>query len=135
MASTPPSLELPDKTVLAALLRERHELETCDLLEINAYWDDTKSPTLKLSFTRSQTDYRPRENYEITIAQNTKPQSWDAIVDALDALFGTLLDNGFSYRDLPSGHNVEHGAERFDVQTLYFRPDLEAVADQMLKGN
>ena len=127
--------QAPDCTLLARLLKERHELDDQSLVEVETAIDDENRADLKLTLERKKTPFRPRENYLIQIGQNTPNSSWDSIVDALDALLGTLIASEYEYRSLPSGENVEYGTEKFDVHVEYYRPDVEEAANRILNGN
>ena len=129
------SNQAPDGLLVAELLKERHELDSQTIVEVHASLDSENRAELKLSLERSKTAYRPRESYIIQIGQNTPDPSWDSIVDALDALLGTLIANEYEYRSLPSGENVEYAGDKFDVHIEYYRPDVEEAANRMLDGN
>jgi hypothetical protein len=135
MFSKMDSAELPDVGLLAELLKERHKLDTQTMVEIKASFDNDKRPELYLSIERAKRKFRPREMYSIKLGQNEPHVSWDPIVDALDALLGSLIESGYRYRELPSGEGVVHGEHSFDVFTDYYRPDIEEAANRMLNGS
>jgi len=127
--------QLPDEGLLVDLLKERHNLDAQTIVEIKASFDQDKRPELRLCIERAKKEFRPRETYSIKIGQNDPHTSWDPIVDALDALLGSLIESGYRYRDLPSGQGVVHGEHSFDVFADYFRPDIEEAANRILNGN
>ena len=129
------SNQAPDGTLVAELLQERHNLDQRAILEVESSLDEESRAVLKLTLERPKTNYRPRETYSIQIGQNKPNPSWDSIVDALDALLGTLIETSYDYRNLPSGKDVEYQSEKFDVHVEYYRPDVEEAANRMLDGN
>lgn len=135
MSSVSSLLQLPDGFQIAQSLVERHSLSKRDQLEVTASIDQAQSPTLKLNLTRRASKFLPREEYEIEIAQNNKTESWDGIIDALDALLAGLVESDFNHRALPVGHDMAYGQDLFDVRSAYLRPELETAADQILNGN
>jgi hypothetical protein len=60
---------------------------------------------------------------------------WMLIADALDALFGTFIEAGRAYRDLPAGNDVEYEGARFNVTVDRTIPELAKEADRLLDAD
>jgi len=128
-------VEPPEPLVLIALLEDRHDVPRGTLIEIESKTDEKKRFELKLDIIREEEKFRPREHYTLNIGYMVAHSNWDKLVDALDALFGMLVESDFDHRSIPVGADVEHQGTKFDVGVKYERPDLEAAADRMLNSN
>ena len=129
------SVEPPSSLVLIALLEERHDVPPNVSLDVKSREDKEHRFELTLIITREEGKFRPKESYTIDIGYMTAHSTWDKLIDALDGLFGMLIESGFDHRALPSGADVDHNGTKFDVGIKYERPDLDAAADRMLNGN
>ena len=129
------SAEPPEPLVLVALLEERHNVPEGTTIAIESKSDKEHRFELELLISREEEKFRPKECYTINIGYMTAHSTWDKLIDALDALFGMLVESSFDHRSLPTGADVDHQGTKFDVVVKYERPDLEAAADRMLNGN
>ena len=128
-------VEPPEPLVLIALLEDRHAVPSGTAMDIESKTDEKNRFELKLVIVRDEEKFRPRECYTINIGYMTAHSTWDKLIDALDALFGMLIESDFDHRSIPVGADVEHQGTKFDVGVKYERPDLEAAADRMLNSN
>jgi hypothetical protein len=127
--STEPSWgEPPVPDVLARLLRERHGLSASDRVSV-----EPVDRGLSLELRSSGRCVR----FELTYLRGAGPSEdpWDRIVDALDALFGQYLESGRDHRSLPTGDDVEHAGAFFRVRVESTVPELEKIADHMLRSH
>ena len=129
------SAKPPEPLVLVALLEERHNVPEGTTIAIESTSDKEHRFELELLISREEEKFRPKECYTINIGYMTAHSTWDKLIDALDALFGMLVESSFDHRSLPTGADVDHQGTKFDVAVKYERPDLEAAADRMLNGN
>jgi hypothetical protein len=122
--------EAPDTELMADLLRERYPIAKSDKLTITA----RTSPLLGLSLVLES----GRERFEIVIEYlrdaGTRDR-WSLLADALDALYGSFLESGRAYRDLPRGDDVEFGGAYFRVDATRTVPELVQAADRILEAD
>lgn len=121
----------PDDDALAELLGERYSLEQ---IAIDAKIRNDR-PCLVASIDRRRGPKKERRRYVITVTHvdGGEPDvGWDLVVDALDALVGTLVESDYAHRDLPAGDGVSFQDGVFSVQVEALRPDLEAEAARIL---
>ena len=122
----------PDPTVVAGLLQQRHGLEGHDV-SVDIKRADA-GPTIEVAVAREGSRYRASERYELTLIHEDQAGSWDALVDAADALTGQLVESGWDYRSLPRGAGVEFQQGSFQVTVEYRRPEIDQMADELLRG-
>lgn len=128
--------EAPDADDVEELLRERHGVPVDQRLKVEVSRREGR-PRLILRLDRPARATRPIERYVLDVShlrQGQRP-AWDLVLDATDALLGTLLESGYAYRDLPTGSDVEFEDAVFWVEAECLRPDLEREADQLLGGD
>lgn len=124
--------DVPDPELMAALLRQRYPLAAGDSVEVQV--ETAPKPKACLTVTRAAKRHRPPKQYTIDVVL-TAAGSWSHLVDAVDALFGQLVEADYAHRKLPCGADLELGSARFDVTIDCKRPDLDAAADQLLSAN
>lgn len=128
--------EAPDADDVEGLLRERHGVPADQPLKVELGLREGR-PRLILRLDRPARATRPIERYLLDVShlrQGERP-AWDLVLDATDALLGTLLESGYAYRELPTGSDVEYEGAVFWVEAECLRPDLERAADQLLGGD
>ena len=117
--------EPPHGDVIARLLAERYpilpgEKLTVDVAEdrrmVLALWDRRHRYTLSVKY----------------VAGAAGRDGWLLIADALDGLFGTLMENGRRHRDLPSGAGVLFEGAVFEVVVERDLPEVTKLADRLL---
>lgn len=119
--------QAPLGDVIAKLLAERYPIGRDEKLTVEVNTRDPKKLQLAL--------WSARHRYEIDVAYQAGADGrdpWMLMVDALDALFGTLLENGRSHRDLPSGAGVVFDGAIFEVHARHDLPEVSKLADQLL---
>ena len=117
----------PDTEAIAELLAERYPLAKGEKVTVSAKED----PLIGLAAALDAA----RDRYEIALeylrgAGERDP--WMVLTDALDALYGTLIENGRDYRDLPTGSDVEYEGATFRVRVAHDLPELSRQADAIL---
>jgi hypothetical protein len=121
----------PDAPAIAELLVERYSIPATDRLSVEVI-DDPESPGLALTLERGKDRYQIRIEY---LRGRAGRDVWMLLADALDALFGTLIESDRAYRDLPTGSDVEFVGAFFRVDVQRTIPELIARADHLLEGN
>jgi hypothetical protein len=117
-----------DDEDIAELLRERYPLPKGDRIRVRA--ERTPEPRLQVILDSG------RHRYEISVAYRRGANGgdpWLLAADALDALFGMFLESNRTYRELPSGEDVEYDGVFFDVLVEHTIPELEARAERLLE--
>ena len=123
--------EAPDADLLEGLVRERYPLGAEERVALRV---DLDPRALELDLTVGPHLYTLRVHYLRGAGANRDP--WTLMLDALDALYATLRENGRDYRALPRGNDVIHGGAAFDVRVEHHQLDLEKLANQILeRGN
>lgn len=117
--------ESPDPAEVTRLLTERYALGPADRLSVSI-----QDPEIALTVTLVAD--RDRYEFELAYLRGAPEDPWRAVVDAADALFGTFIENERTYRDLPTGDDVEHGGAFFRVRIERKLPELEREADRLL---
>lgn len=120
--------EAPDGDLIAELLRERYPLEPGESLAVET---NEEERAISLSMTAGRDVYRMRVAY-LRGAGDRDP--WLLMVDALDNLFGSFLESNRRYRDLPQGSGVEFAGAFFTVVVEHARPELDRLAEQILRS-
>ncbi len=119
----------PKAEAVAKLLRQRYPIGTQESLLARAL-KDPPGWTLLLK--------GPEHHYEITIRylrSENGGEPWGLVSDALDALFGSLIESGRNYRGLPTGEEIRFKEALFSVSVAHRMPSLEAEADRLLGEN
>lgn len=131
-APTPPRTakwgDPPHPDVVARLLEERYPIEPGEKLKVEL---DEADGRMRVQLWSA----RHRWQIEVRYEDGGRGSPWMLTADALDALFGSLIESGRAHRELPAGANVEHQGALFTVQVQYDLPEVSRLADQMLKGN
>lgn len=117
----------PDGGDLAELLGERYTVKKGEKIAVTTSDDPLPAMTVVLE--------GGRDRYEIALeylrgAGQRDP--WMVLADAMDSLFGTLLESGRAYRDLPQGDDVEYEGAYFRVRVARDVPELSIKADRIL---
>jgi hypothetical protein len=117
----------PEPEGVAELLRERYPLKKSDRLSIAV-----EAVPLALRLTLES----GRDRYEIAVsyvrgANGRDP--WMLTADALDSLYGSFIESGRAYRDLPVGDDVEFDGAFFAVTIERTIPELAHEADRLLE--
>lgn len=122
----------PDPTSVAALLRERWSVPPSADLTVQEREREGR-PRLVVRLERARRRGVDRIELDVTHLRGGAPdQVWDRLVDAVDALVGSLVESGYAYRELPTGSDVEYEGSVLWVEVTRARPDLEAQADALL---
>jgi hypothetical protein len=127
MESEPRWGEPPSGEMIAELLVERFPIGEGESLSVDVSEED-RSIALEMNTPRHR--YRIRLDY-LRGAGSRDP--WFVMVDALDALFGTFIESDRAYRDLPTGEDVEFEDAVFRVRVEHDMPEMDRIADQVLK--
>jgi hypothetical protein len=117
----------PDAEAIAELLAERHTLKKGDQVTVETLEDPLPGLIARLD--------SGRDRYEIAIEYLRgagERDAWMLLSDALDALFGTFIESGLAYRDLPTGDDVEYEGGFFRVRVTRDIPELSLKADRLL---
>lgn len=121
--------ELPHGDVIARLLAERYPIAPGERLQVEV---DPHHPEVSLRL------WDDRRRYELRVAYQQGEEGadpWLAAVDALDALFGQLIDSDRDYRTLPTGPGIEYEGAQFMVQVRHRRPEVDRLAEQLLAAD
>lgn len=120
--------EAPHPDVLARLLEERYPIAAQDKLEVKL--DEAEGRLTAVL-------WNPRHRWTIALRWEGGggDEPWMMSADALDALFGTLVESQHDHRSLPAGAGVEHNGARFTVAVEHDLPEVSRLADQLLNGN
>lgn len=122
----------PDPTSVAALLRERWSIPAPADLTVEEREREGR-PRLVVRIERARRQGTDRIELDVTHLRGGEPAKvWDHLVDAVDALVGTLVESGYAYRELPTGSDVEYEGSVLWVEVTRARPDLEAQANAIL---
>lgn len=125
----------PEPTAVAALLRERWNIPASVAIAVEDSTRDRR-PRLIVRLDRIARRGLVRVVLDVTHLRGGDPdRAWDLLLDAVDALVGTLVENDYAHRDLPTGSDVEHDGSVLWVDVVGARPDLEAQADHILEKN
>lgn len=119
--------EPPHGDVIARLLSERYPLAPGEKLTVEV---DPKVPVVELALWDSRQRYALKVGHR---SGGSGEDPWMLAVDALDALFGQLIDTGRAYRDLPTGLDVEYQGVSFEVEVEHSFPEVERLAEQLLE--
>lgn len=118
--------ELPHGDVVARLLAERYPLAPGEKLKVEV---DPKVPVVELTL------WDPRHRYTLKVGHRSGGSGedpWMLAIDALDALFGQLIESGRAYRELPAGPDVDYQGVSFEVEVGHSFPEVERLAEQLL---
>jgi hypothetical protein len=118
--------DAPDSDVITELLLERYPLASGQRLAAQV---DTTERTLAVELLAGRHRYRIEVAY-LRAAEDRDP--WLLLVDALDNLYGSLLESSFDHRSLPSGDDVEFESAVLRVHVEHTMPELDRIADQIL---
>lgn len=117
----------PDTDAIRELLLERYPLRKGDRLEVSARSEPLRGLFLSL------TSGKERFDIGVEILRGVgRRDPWMLTADALDALFGTFIENDRAYRDLPSGDDVEYEGAFFRVHIERSVPELVDAATRIL---
>ncbi len=125
--SSPEWGEAPNPDVMARVLAERYGLAEDERFEV-----DLEDDVLVCRLVT------PRETYAVRVAYESgagERPVWPLLVDATDALVGTLIDGDREHRQLPQGSGVEYDGARLNVQVDKDVPELRRLADKWLSTN
>ena len=117
----------PDGDQIAALLAERWPTQPDETVAVAVESSDDERVVLTLE--------SPRHRYTLTVTLRQAPANadrWALLVDALDGLFGQLIESGRAHRTLPTGVGVEFQGGEFEVVVERTVPELEKAAEQIL---
>jgi hypothetical protein len=121
--------EAPDEELIVELLAERYPIAKGERVSVEV---DAEERSVALALLDGKNVYRIRVEY-LRGAGSRDP--WSLLVDALDSLFGTLIESNRAYRVLPSGDDVEFADAFLRVTVERAVPDLDRMAKQILEGN
>lgn len=130
----PPDLEPPgwgappDADELSALIKERYPLRKG---ERSRAWVDLETRSVAVTLDAGRHHYRIAVTYRRGAGRQRDP--WLLMVDAVDALYGTFVENERTYRELPFGEDVEFDGAFFKVDVEHSVPELSKIADQLLE--
>jgi len=119
--------EPPSGEMIAELLVERFPIEKGESVGVTV---DEEGRALALEMNAGRHRYRIRIEY-LRGAGSRDP--WFVMVDALDNLFGTFIESGRAYRELPIGDDVEFEDAVFRISIEHEMPEMDRIADQILK--
>lgn len=120
--------QAPDGDVIAELLRERYPVEPGASVAVAV---DEEERALTLTMIAGRHQYALRLAY-LRGAKDRDP--WLLMADALDNLFGSFLESGRRYRELPQGSDVEFAGAFFSVSVEHTQPALDRLAEQILQS-
>ena len=129
MAKKP--FEPQEEIAIAALLRERFELDPSFTVAV----EGTSELGARLCIERPKGSGGRPDRFEISITHERggrKDSRRDLLIDAIDALLGSLVESDFAHRSLPTGEGVHFREASFTVEVAYTRVDLESAADELL---
>ena len=117
--------EPPHPDVVARLLAERHPIRAGERLRVDVDEADGRLVA---------TLWNPRHRWAISVRWEAggDDSPWMLMADALDALFGALIESGRAHRELPAGAGVEHQGARFTIEVQHDLPEVTRLADQLL---
>jgi hypothetical protein len=118
--------DAPDADALTELLTERYPLPKGEHASV-AVDAAARRVAVTLRTKRSRTQIRV--GY---LRGAGRRDPWMLMVDAMDGLYGMLLENGRAHRELPTGTDVELDGAFFHVEIEHTVPELEKLADQLL---
>ena len=121
--------EPPSEEMIAELLEERFPIEKGERLSVSI---DPEEHDVTLTMIAGRHRYVFRVAY-LRAAGSRDP--WFLMIDALDNMFGTFIESNRAYRELPSGTDVEFDGAFFRVTVEHTMPEMERIADQILKRN
>lgn len=116
----------PHPDVIARLLLERYSIRAGERVRV-----DVNPERMAMTVVLSDDKHR----ISLTVAYlrgSDQADPWMRVADAVDALFGMLVESDRDYRALPDGADVEHGGAFFHVHVEHEIPQLERLADQIL---
>jgi hypothetical protein len=119
----------PDTEAIAELLSERYPIKKDERITAETSTSKDSQPLVTVTLTSGRNIYLITVEY---LRGAGERDAWEMVVDAADALFGTLIENGRDYRELPQGSDVEYDGAFFRVEASREVPDLSDKADQLL---
>jgi hypothetical protein len=121
--------EPPHGDVIARLLAERYPISPGEKLTVEV--DEAgRRMTLRLW------DRRHRYHIGLTYQAGLGGRDgWMLMADALDGLFGTLMESGRRHRELPAGAGVEYEGALFEVVVEHDLPEVTKLANQLIEGD
>lgn len=116
----------PHPDVIARLLIERYPVPRDKRIEVDV---DPDQPAITVVLK----DAQQRTSIRVACVRGAADSNpWMHAADAMDALFGTLIESGGNHRALPRGAEVEYEGAFFQVEVTHEIPQLERLADQIL---
>lgn len=129
MTAEPTWGEPPIGEVIAQLLAERWDLSSDDRLRVEV---GEGAGTLTAVLASGSTETEVAVTYRSGAGER---DPWIILVDALDGLFGQLQEANRDHRVLPSGEGVVFGGAQLAVRVEKHVPELQRLADHLLKSN
>lgn len=118
----------PHPDIIARLLGERHPIQTGEKLRVDVLEKEGRIAAHLSS---------PRHRWQISVrwqAGGAGQSPWMLMADALDALFGSLIESQRDARALPTGEGVEYQGVHYEVEVQHDVPEATKLADQLLAG-
>ncbi len=119
--------ETPIADVISRLLLQRYQLPRSERVQADV---NDEERFLSLRYYSGRSEYQIKVKYLRGAGPERDP--WMLMADALDGLFGSLLESGRDYRSLPSGSEIGFQGAYFAVEVAHQIPELSRLADQIL---
>lgn len=119
--------EVPNADELSALIKERYPLRKGERSRVII---DEEQRSVAVTLDAGRHHYRIAVTYRRGAGRSRDP--WMLMVDAVDALYGSFMENERTYRELPFGEDIEFEAAFFKVEVEHSVPELSKLADQLL---
>lgn len=119
-----------DGALIAELLVERYPIRPKERVSVRV----TEDPLPRLDLVLES----DRDRYEIGVQYlrgRDGRDVWLLLADALDGLFGTLIESDRAYHDIPAGSDVELDGAFFRVEVSRTIPELVKQADLLLEAD
>ena len=120
--------EIPDAEEIAEVMRLRWGIDPSHYLSLDISQTDENLPKISLSLNTG------RDLFIISIIylRGRLDDEWFALLDAVDAMLGALLENDYQHRELPQGPDVTYEDAVFSVDIQRHVPHLTQMADDFL---
>ncbi len=116
----------PHPDIIARLLGERHPVQPGEKLRVDV---EEKEGRITVHLWNARHRWRIGVRWQ---AGRAPDGPWMLMADALDALFGSLIESNRDARALPVGEGVEYQGAHYDVQVQHDVPEATKLADQLL---